>query len=60
MENKAPVQPSPHFVKNYFATFPNDPVISASDFQVVEINHSESADSTKKYVYQMNIKLNVI
>ncbi|XP_054263982.1 mitochondrial import receptor subunit TOM70-like [Macrosteles quadrilineatus] len=47
MENKAPVQPSPHFVKNYFATFPNDPVISASDFQVVEINHSESADSTK-------------
>jgi len=49
MKNKEPVQPSPYFVKAYFTSFPNDPVISASDFEAVEIN-TQFEDSTRSHI----------
>lgn len=48
MLNKEPVKPSHYFVKTYFSSFPNDPVISSSDFEAVEINSSQNGDEAMR------------
>jgi len=54
MVNRPPIQPSANFVKSYFSSFPNDPVISPSDFEVVEVNSaliaSEAGDTSASHL----------
>lgn len=54
MVEKPPAQPSKYFVKNYFTSFPNDPVVNIADFETVEVNETViHGESSKRFLFLM-------